>query len=117
MKTKDLEEAAVTLSRPFTLIEGSDMKYPVLRGIMDEDMKGIDTPLKLMKRYADILNKETSYGDIDDKLDALFLCGKAIESLDGYYHGITISLKTGIDSNDILTEIGKSLFGAKIDQL
>ena len=45
------------------------MKYPVLRGIMEEDMKGMDTPLKLMKRYADILNKETSYGKIDEKLD------------------------------------------------
>ena len=117
MKTKGLQESTVTLSRPFTLIEGCDMKNPVLRGIMDEDMKGIDTPLKLMKRYADILNKETSYGDIDDKLDALFLCGKAIESLDGYYHGITISLKTGIESHDILSEIGSRLIGDKIDPL
>src|SRR3990170_231497 len=117
MKTKGLQESTVTLSRPFTLIEGCDMKNPVLRGIMDEDMKGIDTPLKLMKRYADILNKETSYGDIDDKLDALFLCGKVPESVNGYYHGITISLKTGIESHDILSEIGSRLIGDKIDPL
>ncbi len=117
MKTKGLEEAAVALSRPFTLIEGCDMKNPVLKKIMEEDIKDMDTPLKLMKHYADILNKEKSYGDIDKKLDALFLCGKVIESLDGYYHGITISLKTGIDSHDILSEIGSRLIGEKIDPL
>jgi hypothetical protein len=117
MKTKGLEEAAVTLSRPFTLIVGCDMKNPVLRKIMDEDIKGMDTPLKLMKHYADILNKEKSYGDIDDKLDALFLCGKVPESVNGYYHGITISLKTGIESHDILSEIGSRLIGDKIDPL
>jgi hypothetical protein len=70
-----------------------------------EDMKGMETPLHLMKHYADMLNKETSHGDIDDKLDRLFLCGRTPQSLDGYYHGITLSLKTGTDIHKMCEQI------------
>jgi len=92
----------VELSRSFTLTDDCNRKDPLFREIIEEDLKGRDTPLKLMKHYADILNKETSHGNIDEKLDLLFLCGKTPDFLDGYYHGITISLKTGTDSQDIL---------------
>ena len=99
----------VELSRPFTLTDDCNRKDPLFREIMEEDLKDRDTPLKLMKHYADILNKETSHGNIDEKLDLLFLCGKTPDFLDGYYHGTTISLKTGTDSQDILDELLKNL--------
>ncbi|MFQ5901073.1 MAG: hypothetical protein ACE5IH_05900 [Thermodesulfobacteriota bacterium] len=108
----------VELSRPFTLVDDCDREDPLFREIMEKDLKGMDTPLKLMKRYADILNRGTSHGDIDEKLDRLFLCGKTPHSLDGYYHGITISLKTGTESHSILEDIRKKLnIGEGIDPL
>lgn len=118
MKIKELDKSTVTLSRPFTLIESCDMKNPILRETMEEDIKGMDTPLKLMKHYANILNNSTSYGKIDEKLDRLFLCGMTPQSLSGYYHGITMGLKTGINSHGILCEISSRLnIGDKVDPL
>lgn len=108
----------IKLSRPFTLTDNCNRGDTFFKEMMEEDLKGMDTPLKLMKYYADILNKETSYGNIDKKLDRLFLCGKTPESLDGYHHGITISLKTGTDSYGILEEIRKKLnIGEGLDPL
>jgi hypothetical protein len=95
-------KTSVKLSRPFTLIKGRNLKDPLLIEVMN-DIKGMNTPLQLMKHYADVLNKSSSYGNIDEKLDKLFLYGRTPESLDGYYHGITISLKTGIESHGILS--------------
>ena len=88
----------VTLKRPFTLLDEYDKSDPMIREVMERDLQGLDTPLELMKRYADSLNKATSHGNIDEKLDKLFLAGRVPESLDGYYHGVTISLRTGTDS-------------------
>lgn len=108
----------VKLSRPFTLTDDCSREDSLFREMMEEDLRGMDTPLKLMKHYADILNKKTSHGNIDKKLDRLILCGKTPESLDGYYHGITISLKTGTDSLGVLEEIRKKLdIGEGIDPL
>lgn len=108
----------VELSRPFTLTDDCNRDDLLFREMMEEDLKGMDTPLKLMKHYADILNKETSHGNIDKKLDRLILCGKTPESIDGYYHGVTISMKTGTDSHGVLEEIRKKLkIGEGIDPL
>lgn len=110
--------APVELSRPFTLTDDCNREDPLFKELMEKDLKGRDTPLKLMKHYADILNKETSHGNIDDKLDRLFLCGTTPQSLEGYYHGITISLKTGTDSHGVLDEIREKLnLGDAIDPL
>ncbi len=99
----------VKLSRPFTLDDTCNRDDPMFKKMMEEDLSGMDTPLKLMKRYADILNEKTSHGEIDEKLDRLFLCGKTPQTLDGYYHGITISLKTGTDIYSIFDDIRKKL--------
>lgn len=108
----------VALSRPFTLSDDCNKEDPLFRKMMEEDLRGLDTPLKLMKHYAEILNQETSHGEAADKLDRLFLCGKTPQSLDGYYHGITLSLKTGTDSYRRLDEIRKKLnLGDEIDPL
>ena len=105
------------LKRPFTLSDDCDMDDPLIRRLMDEDLKGIDTPLGLMKRYADQLNESTSHGDIDEKLDKLFLFGRTPASLDGYYHGVTISLKTNTDARDKLSEICNAFASEAIDPL
>ncbi len=99
----------VELSRPFTLIDDCNRDDLLFREIMEEDLKGLSSPLELMKQYADILNKGTSHGNIDDKLDRLFLYGKTPKSLDGYYHGVTISLKTGTDNKKVVDEIFRKL--------
>ena len=105
------------LKRPFSLSSECDLGDPLIRVIMDEDLKGLKTPLALMKKYADQLNQATSHGDIDDKLDKLFLSGRTPESLDGYYHGITISLKTGTDAQDKLSRICSVFDSDGIDPL
>lgn len=97
----------VKLSRPFTLVDDCNRDDPLFREMMEEDLRGMDTPLQLMKHYADILDKQSSHGNIDEKLNRLFLCGKTPESLDGYYHGVTISLKTGIENRSVFNEISK----------
>ncbi len=95
------------LSRPFTLLDDCDKENPLFKEIMDNDLKGGDgdTPLKLMKRYADAIDKGTNYGDIARKLDLLFMCGKTPETLNGFYHGITLGLKTGVDGHNLLKDI------------
>ena len=103
------DDVPVKLSRPFTLVDDCNRDDPLLKEMMEGDLRGLDNPLKLMKQYADILNKETSHGNIHEKLDKLFLCGRAPDSLDGYYHGITISLKTGTDSLGVFDDIQKKL--------
>jgi len=105
------------LKRPFTLSSDCVMDAPLIRVIMDEDLKGLDTPLGLMKSYADQLNEATSHGSIDEKLDMLFLSGRTPEPLDGYYHGVTISLKTGTDARDKLSGICSLFDGDVIDPL
>ncbi len=105
------------LKRPFSLSSDCDMDDPLIRVIMEEDLKGLDTPLGLMKRYADQLNEATSHGDIDEKLDKLFLSGRTPEPLDGYYHGVTISLKTGTDAQDKLSKICSVFDSDAIDPL
>ncbi len=108
----------VELSRPFTLLEGCDQSAPLLKEIMEKDLRGLKTPLELMKRYADKLNKGTSYGNIDEKLDKLFLCGRIPESLNGYYHGITIGLQTGTDSFKTFEGLAEKLgVGTELDPL
>ena len=110
--------ALVKLSRPFTLVDDCNRDDPFFREMMEKDVRGMDTPLHLMKHYAGILDKETSHGNIDEKLDRLFRCGKTPETLDGYYHGVTISLKAGLDSQSVFNEICKRLnISKKIDPL
>ena len=101
------EGVPVELSRPFTFREDCDKESPLFKEIMEKDLRGFDTPLKLMHHYVEILNEKTSSGDIGKKLDALFLSGKTPASLDGFYHGITISLRTGLDSFGRLDDIRK----------
>ena len=105
------------LKRLFTLADDCDIDDPLIRVIMDEDLQGLDTPLGLMERYAAQLNETTSHGDIDEKLDKLFLCGRTPEPLEGYYHGITISLKTGSDARQKLSRICSLLESNAIDPL
>ncbi len=107
------EGVPVKLSRPFTFSEDCDKESPIFKEIMEKDLKGCDTPLKLMHNYAEILNEKTSSGDIGKKLDILFLSGKMPTSLDGFYHGITISLRTGLDSFGRLDDIRKKFNIAK----
>ncbi len=107
------EGVPVELSRPFTFREDCDKESPLFKEIMEKDLRGFDTPLKLMHHYEEILNEKTSSGDIGKKLDALFLSGKTPASLDGFYHGITISLRTGLDSFGRLDDIRKKFNIAK----
>lgn len=111
----------VKLSRPFTLSDGCEKGDTLLKEIMEKDIKGMTTPLQLIEHYAGIINKTTSYGIIDKKLDRLFLCGKVPQSpqfIDGYYHGITIGMKTGIDNHGILADIRERLnIGEGLDPL
>jgi hypothetical protein len=107
------EGVPVELSRPFTFGEDCDKESPIFKEIMEKDLKGFDTPLKLMRHYAEILNERTFSGDIGKKLDILFLSGKTPTSLDGFYHGITISLRTGLDSFGRLDDIRKKFNIAK----
>jgi hypothetical protein len=93
------------LKRSFTLVDNCGMDDPLIRELMDEDLKKLDTPLGLLERYAAQLNEATSHGDIDAKLDRLFISGRTPEPLDGYYHGVTISLKTGTDARAKFSKI------------
>lgn len=117
--TRGVKRATVQLSRPFTLKKDINKDDPTIKKIMEQDYKGLKTPLELMKRYADVLNKSSSYGNIDKKLDALFINGKTPRTLDGFYHGITLGMKTGIDSKlDWFTKTLKKLgLAKKIDPL
>ncbi len=112
------ERTPVELSRSFTLGNDFDSESPLLKEIFEKDLRGFDTPLKLMHYYSEILNEKTSGGMIGKKLDALFLAGKTPESLEGFYHGITISLRTGLDSFGKLNEIrNKFNLGKKLDPM
>ena len=105
------------LTRRFTLMEGADSDT-LIGEIMQEDCEGMKTPLQLMKAYADILSRETSHGNIDDKLDRLFAYGKAPRAMDGYHHGITLSLKTGTDLHRMIGNIRERLhIGREFDPL
>lgn len=109
MEAEEPPGKPVELTRPFTLSDKRPMDDPLLREIMEQDLQGMDTPLELMKRYADVLAGELHHGVIDDKLDRLFLCGKTPESLEGFHHGITLSLKTGTDLQKTLEGIWSKL--------
>ena len=96
------EGGGVGLLRPFTFAESCDEEDPLLKEILTEDMKGKKTPLELIHYYAEILNKTTSQARVAKKLDKLFVCGKPPERIDGYFHGITLSLKSGWDIYGLL---------------
>lgn len=118
MRKETGDSSAVNLSRPFTFVDTCNKEDDLFRDIMQEDLKGKSTPLELMHYYADILNKRTSHGEIAEKLDRLFLCGRTPHNLDGFCHGITISLKTGTDLYSTLNEIiGKLGIGKEVDIL
>lgn len=109
---------ALTLPRPFNFVDTCNNKDALFLQIIQEDLKGRNTPLELMHYYADVLNTRTSHDDIDDKLDRLFLCGKAPDDLKGFYHGITISLKTGTDIYGYLNDAREKLLpGREVDVL
>ena len=91
------EFPVVEQSRPFRFVELCNMEDPLLQEILKEDMKGMKTPLELIHFYSEILNKGKSHGKTGKKPDALFLCGRPPFDMNGFYHGITISLKTGFD--------------------
>lgn len=101
--------SVVELSRPFTFVESCNMQDPLLQEILREDMKGKKTPLELIHYYTEILNKGKSHGETGKKLDTLFLCGKPPGDMDGYYHGITISLKTGLDICTVVEDACRKL--------
>ncbi len=102
-------EGGVELLRPFTFGESCDMEDPLLQEILTKDMRGKKTPLALLHYYAEILNKGTSHERIAKKLDKLFLCCKPPEDIDGYFHGITISLKSGWDIYGLLEDTRRRL--------
>jgi hypothetical protein len=112
---KRKREKAVKLDRPFTFLKDYDKKSSLLKEITEKDMQGMTNPLQLMKSYEAKLSKKISYGNIDKKLDWLFLNGRVPKTLDGYYHGITVGMKTGFDCYTILDlirskfKIGKDL--------
>ena len=103
------EKGGVGLLRPFTFVESCDKEDPILKQILTEDMKGKKSPLELIHYYAQILNRTASHGGIEKKLDKLFLCGKPPELMDGYFHGITLSLKSGWDIYGLLEDARKRL--------
>lgn len=112
------EKKPVELSRPFTLADDCDRNSPILKEIMEEDLQGLDSPLKLMHYYAGILNEKTNDREIGEKLDTIFRCGKVPATLEGFYHGITISMRTGLDSFGKLEEIReKTHIGKALDPM
>ncbi|MEW6417515.1 MAG: hypothetical protein AB1480_05260 [Nitrospirota bacterium] len=118
MRKEKGDSSAIKLSRPFTFVDTCNKEDSLFQEIMQEDLKGKNTPLELMHYYADILNKRTSHGEIAEKLDKLFLCGRTPHNLDGFYHGITISLKTGTDIYSALSETLEKLgIGKEFDIL
>lgn len=118
MRKETGDSSAIKLSRPFTFVDTCNKEDNLFLEIMQEDLKGKNTPLELMHYYADILNKRTSHGEIAEKLDRLFLCGRTPHNLDRFYHGITISLKTGTDIYSTLNEILEKLsIGKEFDIL
>lgn len=104
------------LSRPFTFVKSCDLNDPLLKEILGDDLKGMQTPLELLSHYTKDLNRGTSHGKIGKKLDKLFACGRPPKDMEGYYHGITISLKTGLDIYSVLEDIrGKLGVGKEFD--
>ncbi|MBC2696306.1 MAG: hypothetical protein HF982_13730 [Desulfobacteraceae bacterium] len=115
---KDRESFVVELSRPFTFVESCNTQDPLLQEILRKDMKGKKNPLELIHHYAEILNKGKSHGKTGKKLDTLFLCGRPPVDMDGYYHGITISLKTGLDIYTVVEDARRKLgIGEELDIL
>jgi len=103
------ESPVVELSRPFTFVESCNREDPLLQEILKEDMKGRKTPLELIHFYSEILNKGKSHGKTGEKLDTLFLCGRPPGDMNGFYHGITISLKTGFDICAVVEDARRKL--------
>lgn len=91
------EFPVVELSRPSRFVELCNREATLLQEILKEDMKGMKTPLELIHFYSEILNKGKSHGKTGKKPDALFLCGRSPCDMNGFYHGIITSLKTGFD--------------------
>lgn len=113
-----VQTSALNMSREFAFARDCNKKDPLFLKIMQEDLKGKATPLELMHYYAEILNTRTEHEDIDDKLDLLFLCGRAPHDLKGFHHGITISLKTGTDIYGFLNDAREKMgLGREVDVL
>lgn len=110
--------APYKLDRPFTLTDEIDPEDPLFKEIVEQDLKKNDSPLKLMKHYADVLNKEKKHGKTGKKLDLLFRNGITPDSMKGFYHGITLSLRTGIDTYRLLDGVRQKLnLGDEVDPL
>ncbi len=106
------------LLRPFTLDDSCNKEDPLFSEMIQKDLKGKKTPLELMHYYTDILDRSASHGDIDKKLDRLFICGKTPGNMDGFLHGITMSLRTGTDIYSLLNDTREKLnIGREFDIL
>lgn len=110
--------AEVNLSRNFTFVDNCNKEDPLFMEVMRKDLRGKSTPLELMQFYTNILNTKTSHDDIDDKLDRLFQCGRPPIDMKGFYHGITMSLRTGTDIYSFLNDARERLhIGKEFDVL
>ncbi len=107
----------ISPGRTFKLISGFE-KDPAIKKILNDDMKGVSSPLGLFKKYADKINKGSTYGGVDKKLDRLFAFGNASASPSGFYYGVTLGMKDGLSG---VNELGKLLswtgLGKKADPL
>lgn len=92
-----------SLSPRFNLLFGTeycDEGDSILQEIATDTGKELDsltgrrTPLKLLKYYSNVSQKSFGFGNVDRKLDQLFLCGRVPTQLKGFHHGVTLSLRT-----------------------
>ncbi len=95
-------------ARPFTLEDGFNKESPLYKSVM-KDFSGMSSPLMLMRYYLDRFEKSTTGTAEFKKLDWLFQNGKTPEKLDGYYHGITVGLKSGFSVTSTLDKIRREL--------
>jgi hypothetical protein len=101
----DAGAKVAALTAGFNLHYGSeycDQGDPILREIASDMEKklgafeGRRTPLKLFRYYSDVSEKTLGFGNVDKKLDKLFLCGRIPRQLKGFHHGVTLSLRTDL---------------------
>ncbi len=101
----DAGAKVAALTAGFNLHYGSeycDQDDSILRGIASDIEKklgafeGRRTPLKLFRYYSDVSEKTLGFGNVDKKLDKLFLCGRIPRQLKGFHHGVTLSLRTDL---------------------
>ncbi|MEE8574682.1 MAG: hypothetical protein V3T30_04640 [Thermodesulfobacteriota bacterium] len=105
-------------ARPFKLKKGYK-DDPVIKKILEVDMKGLPTPLALFKKYTDVINNSSTYGGLEKKLDRLFAFGSAPSDLSGFYYGVTIGMRDGLSSG--IGELSKIIswtgLGKKVDPM